>query len=752
MRHAGPRPRCLHAATVPSRRIGRRTLRGITATLLLLTISCANAQPVVMVCEPTPAADRTHLRLPPEAIDHVVVKFDLGQLQLGDQKRINLCLPGGGSLPINKTGAETINERVLIWRGKVEGDEHSIATFSVVDDVVVGDVVTSGGKMYRVEPVSRGVQVVMLLDPKRFPPEGRVEMAIEPPPQYVSPSPPCPRDSEDRIDVMVMYTEAACAATGAAGDDCTDLHRSAIEAKIYQAVSETNQTYANSDVKQRLSLVHVGTVGSYTEAQTLEDDWHRLRFPNDTYLDNVQGLRNLHRADAVVLITKPTDEYPGGAECGASLQMSTEASWQEENAFTVVPVDCATGNFSFGHELGHIMGADHNQGGGTMPHPFRYSHGLTTPTFRTVMATETSACAPGGSTGCSRLPNWSNPAKTYQGASMGIADAADNARALNDTADTVSNFRASSDCGKDVWMKDTWQDSGEEPDPALVNEFMWKSPYIWLRTARDPDAGFQHQHQNQELLGGPTNWAYVKLHNGGAQTSGTLELRIAKASTGLAWPTSWSVIGAKPVSLAGNSMNIVEFQLDNLPRRGHHCLLARWLSTNDPMKTPEGSEIDANVRGNNNIIWRNVNIIDLTAVLRVGADLVIENPTETPMGIEIEILPTASEGRSFLPFGEVQIELDEALAEAWSKEGATATGFSGEKNVFQVTSKRVASLRGLYLPPKFKGQLKITFSRPSHRPVPEGTFMFDVVQSRVVGDRKEVIGGVTYEVRSSRTQ
>jgi len=645
----------------------------------------------------------------------------------------------------------------VVWRGEVEGDENSIATFSIVNDVVVGDVVTSSGTMYRVDHVSRGVQVVMLLDPRRFPPEGHVEVTVEPYHQDISKNLVCPRDSKDRIDIMVMYTEAACAATpGEVGDQCTELKRSAIEGKIYQAVSETNQSYANSEVDQRLSLVHVDTVGPYTEAPTLEWDWRRLKYVANkqgtgTYLDNVQLLRDeYYFADVVVLITKPTDEYPDVADCGMSRQMTTNEAWQDDNAYAVVPVDCATGGeFSFIHELGHIMGADHNQGSGTI-HPFDYSQGLTTTSFRTVMAEETSVC---GSDGCSRLPYWSNPAKFYQGVSMGIPDVAHNARALNDTADTVANFRTPQACGRKVWMKDTWQDTGLEPDPAQANEFMWKSPYIWLLNSRDPDAGYRYQHQNQELLYGSTNWAYVKVHNGDStQMSGILELRMANASTGLAWPASWTVIGSQPVSLDANSKRIVEFQLDNLPRRGHYCLIARWLSAGDPMTTTEGISVDANVRGNNNIIWRNVNIVDLTSVLTYGADLVVENPTDAAMRVAIDIVPAASEGQSFLAFGDVQVELDEALEEAWLKESESATGFRVRRNVLRMTSKGAASLSDLYLPPKFKGQLKISFSRRTHGRVPGGTFMIDVVQSRVEGDRKEVFGGVSYEVRTGRPQ
>jgi hypothetical protein len=69
-----------------------------------------------------------------------------------------------------------------------------------------------------------------------------------------------------------------------------------------------------------------------------------------------------------------------------------------------------------------------------------------------------------------------------------------------------------------------------------------------------------------------------------------------------------------------------------------------------------------------------------------------------------------------------------------------------------MTSSGAASLRDLQLSPGFQGKLKITFSRPKRGSYPKGTFMIDVVQSRVAGDRKEVFGGVSYEVRTTPDQ
>ena len=62
------------------------------------------------------------------------------------------------------------------------------------------------------------------------------------------------------------------------------------------------------------------------------------------------------------------------------------------------------------------------------------------------------------------------------------------------------------------------------------------------------------------------------------------------------------------------------------------------------MTTPEGPVIGPNVRGNNNIIWRNVNIVDLTLQRFAIVELAVANPTEAEMSAAIQILTPPTEG------------------------------------------------------------------------------------------------------------
>jgi hypothetical protein len=129
-----------------------------------------------------------------------------------------------------------------------------------------------------------------------------------------------------------------------------------------------------------------------------------------------------------------------------------EASCTE--AFAVVPINCATITYSFAHELGHVMGADHNKESVTFSPPFKYSRGYValSNAWRTIMAYPTVSCI---LPACQRIPHWSNPSVWYSEAPPDASqqaaqpertgsDAEDapanNAASLNKTADTVAAF------------------------------------------------------------------------------------------------------------------------------------------------------------------------------------------------------------------------------------------------------------------------------------------------------------------------
>jgi Metallo-peptidase family M12B Reprolysin-like len=198
---------------------------------------------------------------------------------------------------------------------------------------------------------------------------------------------------------------------------------------------ETNTAYLRSGVFPRLRLVHQEEV-NYTESTSFSEDLDRLTNPSDGFIDTVHALRNAHGADMVSLFRAP------GSLCGIAWLMTTQSNSFQAFAFSVVAVNCATGNYSFGHELGHNMGLQHDRADAPADGVFPFSHGYVDipHNFRDIMGTQTSCVT------CVRIQNFSNPIVTFNGFPTGVpqgsSQSADAAASLNATAFTVANWRA----------------------------------------------------------------------------------------------------------------------------------------------------------------------------------------------------------------------------------------------------------------------------------------------------------------------
>jgi hypothetical protein len=198
-----------------------------------------------------------------------------------------------------------------------------------------------------------------------------------------------------------------------------------INSLIDLAITETNTGYSNSGINANVSLVHKAQV-SYTEASDSSTDLTRLAATNDGYMDEVHTLRDQYAADVVVLVND-VNGY-----CGQADAIGANAA----SAFVIVDYDCATGYYSFGHEIGHLQGARHNPENDPTTTPYSFGHGYQDPQsrWRSVMAYNCNS-------GCTRINYWSNPNKTYNGDVMGTTSKSDNARALNLTSPAMANFR-----------------------------------------------------------------------------------------------------------------------------------------------------------------------------------------------------------------------------------------------------------------------------------------------------------------------
>jgi len=394
-----------------------------------------------------------------QAIDLTLAPKE-GQPQQITKFELNLFDDVKYILVLERAANESPDGTTITWYGSLEGEIDSKVILVSSDGVLSGNITLADGQSFQIRYRGNGVHVIREIDQSRYGTE------LEPNPQRLpddfdpnedvdqldSSTPYDTGDEEDpatdpsqydetgsTIDVMIVYTPAARIANGGTAG---------MNTLIDLAVAETNTGYANSNVVQRINLVHRQEV-TYTESTppnssstiVFDDALDDLEGTSDGQIDIVHSLRNDYAADIVSLfVHDPTTDW-----CGKSNIMDTESHTFENQAFDVVDWDCATGYYSYAHEMGHNMGSRHDRPHDSSDGVFAYSHGYQDPEedFRTIMSYN----CPGG---CDRVNYWSNVNIDYivgatnygpTGIIYTAPDSAANWRSLNNVRDTVANWR-----------------------------------------------------------------------------------------------------------------------------------------------------------------------------------------------------------------------------------------------------------------------------------------------------------------------
>ena len=328
----------------------------------------------------------------------------------------------------------------LVWSGDVEGKNYSQAVLVFSDTLISANISTGDGRMYQIRSTDDGGRWVREIDQRQFPNEGPTPSPAElqGSPEMVADVPGLAAgalaDDGSTIDVMVLYTPTVTLRSGGAA---------AAQQLVQLAIAETNTGYQNSGVTQRVRLVYSGET-PYTESGSMADDLNHLTTPGDGYLDAAQRLRDTYNADLVSLWGDMN-----GEACGLAWLFTNPSVPQPDRAFSVVDYGCATGYYSFGHEMGHNMGATHaredNTGAGAYSYSYGYKQTGANP-FRTIMAYKctTGNCDP-------RINYWSNPAVAYSSQPTGVtstsANSAANYLTLNNTRNIIANYRTATPAG-----------------------------------------------------------------------------------------------------------------------------------------------------------------------------------------------------------------------------------------------------------------------------------------------------------------
>jgi Metallo-peptidase family M12B Reprolysin-like len=409
--------------------LSRRTVSAVLATAIL----------AVLPLRPAAAADPALLRLVEERSVQVPaelassplaapVRLDLAALE---QSRLALPLPDGTTLRVERTDVERRGRRDYAWRGRMvntKGEVDGFVTLTVWKGRMRGRIVTPG-RVWKILPA-----------------EGRYWMA-----QAVESDLPCGTDQASEIVPLVFKNAVANGAAGpdaapvvAAADGFTRMRlvvvyprastlgdANGLQLQIRAAVDAANTALANDNVNARIELVAVREV-SYVETKP------NLNDPNDASAETdliwlyenpaMVALRKQFQAPLISIITVGSnvcgianlldrDEYEGRATpVGASL---VRRSCLDDQTLM--------------HEIGHNLGAQHDPKNITHPDsmlvPYSKGHFVDF-RFRTIMSYSTEC---GSNANCPRIDHFSNPAATFDGLPVGIANDRDNARLVQAT-------------------------------------------------------------------------------------------------------------------------------------------------------------------------------------------------------------------------------------------------------------------------------------------------------------------------------
>merc|ERR1712223_1964419 len=185
-----------------------------------------------------------------------------------------------------------------------------------------------------------------------------------------------------------------------------------------QVIATTNQGYINSKIPLRAVLHCIEETNEPESAFTLDNrDQGRLGYFRQ-YKDGGNSLRG--SADAAVLIVKDAQGV-----CGVGYKLR-DASNYNDWMVSLTELSCVLGGYTFGHELGHNMGLDHDKYADvTRNTPYSQGYHLPGTRYRTILAY---------SHGDHRLRanHYSNPRVNFKDVPTGDAETADAARRMTE--------------------------------------------------------------------------------------------------------------------------------------------------------------------------------------------------------------------------------------------------------------------------------------------------------------------------------
>ena len=186
-------------------------------------------------------------------------------------------------------------------------------------------------------------------------------------------------DSGKNLDVLVVWSKKAECRESNLPTNCSPTSRTEtnMRAMVRLAVAETNEAYRLSGVDTQLLLVHAYRHPTYDDPGNFGTTLSHLAGTSDGNMDDVHTLRARYGADIVAMIAYAR------RSCGIGY-IGPRKNWM----FSVTKYSCATGHYTFGHEIGHNLGLNHDRGTKEACSSSNYNYGYRDPNaaFRSIMA------------------------------------------------------------------------------------------------------------------------------------------------------------------------------------------------------------------------------------------------------------------------------------------------------------------------------------------------------------------------------
>lgn len=237
----------------------------------------------------------------------------------------------------------------------------------------------------------------------------------------------CPDDNvkvpQTEIDIVVGFTPLALKKSLA---EITN-----IKVQIVNSTVISNLGLSKSKINAKFRIKEIFQV-DYKEVGSpryFESDMKNFKQKNGQ-LKLLHEKRKSLNADIAILVVN--DDNPG--RCGIAAGIDVEA----EDGLAIVNWRCMTNKLSYAHEVGHLIGARHDNDPRYPAHAHGFFVNEDTPpvSFCTVMATQNS-CMQSRS---GRIWNWSNPFVIHEGLPTGTINRNNNACVWNENVKKISEF------------------------------------------------------------------------------------------------------------------------------------------------------------------------------------------------------------------------------------------------------------------------------------------------------------------------